>query len=626
VILPGFLRRSIRRKLAALVAATTLAALVVMAAALIVYTVGDYRATRVADLQTQAEIVGRASAPALDFDDPHEARLGLAMLEARDDVERAALYSSGGRLFASWARDGGDPGFASDLQTLGVRFEGGRLTLVQPVMDDGRLQGTVVLVASYGLRQRLLAYGLILLAVMSAALIAALALSSWLQRAVTAPILGVADTARGVVERRDLSVRAPRVTEDEIGTLAEAMNRMLADLEREMAERRGAEEGLRAADRRKDEFLATLAHELRNPLAPIRNALYLMQLRPDDAPVVASAAAIIERQVQQMVRLIDDLLEVSRITTGTLVLRCQPVELRSIALAAIEASEPIARARDQTLTTRLPAPGLTIEADPTRLAQVFSNLLNNAVKFTDPGGRVEFSLDVRDGEVVGSVRDNGRGIPPEMLDSIFEMFVQGDRSLERATGGLGVGLSLSRKLVEQHGGTLEAKSAGVGQGAEFVVRIPAAPLAPATGAGSAPGLVRGLERDAVKAAGTRVLVVDDNRDFAVTLKSILQSMGHEVQVEHDGLAGLATARTFRPVIAFVDIGMPRMNGYELAKRVRALPEIATCILVAVSGLGQATDRQLAREAGFDEHLVKPVEPERLQQLLARLTDRSATAD
>ena len=625
--LPGFLRRSVSRKVTALVAATTLAALVVASLALVSYNVHDYRRSELAEMRTQAEIIGRASAPALAFNDPREAKRGLAMLEARPDVQQAALYDADGALFAAWSRDGETRNLPGRVGPLGERIAGDRLDLTAPIVEDGQRLGTVVIRARYDLWDRLVAYLLILGAVMAGGLLAAVLLSAWLQRAVTEPIQEVADAARRVVDRRDFAVRAGRTTDDEIGMLADAMNRMLADLEREMRERRDAEEALRIVDRRKDEFLATLAHELRNPLAPIRNALHLMQAPGSDSRVASEARAIIDRQVRQMVRLVDDLLEVSRITTGNLALRRERVELRSVAASALEAVEPMMRERGHALSVDLPPAGLTIVADPTRLAQVFLNLLNNAAKFTPQGGRIEFSLTVENGEMVGRVTDNGVGIALEMLDPIFEMFAQADRSLERTTSGLGVGLSLSRRLIELHGGRLEARSAGPGQGSEFIVRLPAAAPAgrPEGTAGGWPAAPPRLVAPRAATAETpgaerccRVLVVDDNADFADTLGRMLTSLGHEVRVEHDGLAGLAAARTFRPEIAFLDIGMPGLNGYDLARRLRAFPSTAGIVLIAVTGWGQANDRQRAREAGFDEHVVKPLEMDRLQSLLGRM--------
>ena len=607
--LPQFLRRSVRGKVTALVVSTTLAALVVTAIALIYYNVHDYRDTQLAEMRTQAEILGRASAPALAFNDRKEAAQDLAMLKARPDVLHAALYAADGSLFAAYARSGEAPAIPPRAGEPGHRIEGERLTVVYPVVEEGQRLGTVLVEARYGLRERLLAYLVILTLVMAGALAAALLLSAWLQRAVTAPILRVAEAARSVAERRDFSVRVGRTTEDEIGVLADAMNGMLADLEREIDERRGAEEALRIVDRRKDEFLATLAHELRNPLAPVRNALHLLQAAGSDARTQADARAIIDRQVRQMVRLVDDLLDVSRITTGKLALRRERVELRAVGAAALEAVEPLMRERRHQLSVELPPAGVTVNADPTRLAQVFLNLLNNAAKFTDPGGRIDFSLTVRDAEVLARVSDSGIGIAPQVIDEIFEMFAQADRSLERTNMGLGVGLSLSRRLVELHGGTLEARSEGAGRGAEFIVRLPAlgveapARLRPAAGGAARPARQR------------RVLVGDDNQDFANSLASVLQSMGHEVRAEHDGEAGLSAAMAFRPEVAFLDIGMPKLNGYDLAARLRAHPVTAATTLIAVTGWGQATDLQRARDAGFDEHMVKPVEMDRLEALL-----------
>lgn len=613
--LPAFLDRSVRRKLTAIVVATTLAALVVAAVALVAYNRSDYRERALVNVRIQAEIIGRASAPALAFNDPEEAAKDLAMLDAREDLVQAAIYSKDGKLFASFAKDGNTSAMPAWTSAIVPGIEGERLTLLYPIVEGGQQLGAVVLITNYGLRARarFRAYLVILGGVMALALVAALLLSSWLQRAVTEPILQLTDAARAVVERRDFSVRAGKTTADEIGVLADAMNRMLADLEREIEERRGAEEALRVHDQRKDEFLATLAHELRNPLAPIKNALYLMQLT-DDPKMLAEAKAIIDRQVRQMVRLVDDLLEVSRITTGRLALRREVVDLRTVAMAALEAVEPIMRERGHHVSVELPPPGLTINADPTRLAQVFINLLGNAAKFTDPGGRIDFRLEVKHGEMIGRVSDDGVGLPKEMTESIFEMFAQVDRSLERNTSGLGVGLSISRKLIELHGGTLEARSDGIGQGAEFTVHMPV---------DEAVAKERELEESGVASTASaehrpRVLVVDDNKDFALSLGRMVQSLGYDVLVEHDGLAGLAAAQAIHPRIAFLDIGMPKLNGYELAKRLRSLPATATCILIAVTGWGQASDRQRAREAGFDEHMVKPLELDQLLKLLGRI--------
>ncbi len=603
-----YIGASVRRKTMAVVIATTAVALLVSGAAMLFYEVRAVRDTHVAELRTQAEIVGRASGPALAFKDRKAAEQDLGMLRGRPDVELAALYALDGTLFASYARPGqeGIPGRAG---APGYRVEGDSVSLFHPVIDANEDLGTVFLRSSAGLRGRVQDYLVILGSVLALSLAVAWLVSVWLQRAVTGPILNVAAAARQVLERRDFSVRAEKRTEDEIGMLADTLNRMLADLEREMAERREAEDAIRAADRRKDEFLATLAHELRNPLAPIRNALYIMQAAKENPAAVAEARAIIERQLVQMVRLVDDLLDVSRITTGKLTLRRERVDARAVAQSAIEAVEPLARARGHGLRVALPPAGAVLDADPTRLSQVFLNLLNNAIKFTDPGGRIDFEVELSGGELVARVRDSGVGIAPEMREEIFEMFAQADRSLERSTMGLGVGLSLARRLVELHGGTISVASAGPGKGAEFVVRIPLASETQLPAREARDLLVRG------SAKAHRILLADDNLDFASSFATLLRRMGNEVRVEHDGPAALAAANEFQPEIAFLDIGLPKLNGFDLARRLRGLQATARSRLVAVTGWGQPSDRQLASEAGFDDYMVKPVELERIQAIL-----------
>jgi signal transduction histidine kinase len=600
---------SVRGKTIAVVIATTLVALLVNSAALLYYEVRALEDDHLGDMRTQAGILARAAAPALAFKDPKAAAQDLGTLKANPDVEAAALYGPDGALFATYTRDGQAAEIPPRARRPGYRAEGGILWLFHPVLEEGERLGTVYLRSRTGLAERATGYLGILAAVLVLALGVAWLFSAWLQRALTDPILNVAAAARRVLERRDFSVRAEKRTNDEIGMLAETLNRMLADLEREMHERRDAEDALKAADRRKDEFLATLAHELRNPLAPIRNALYIMQAARDNPAAVGEARAIIERQLAQMVRLVDDLLDVSRITTGKLNLRRERVDARAVAQSAIEAVEPLARARGHALRVALPPPGVTLDADPTRLAQVFLNLLNNAIKFTDPGGRIDFEVEVAADELVARVRDSGVGIAAEMREEIFEMFAQADRSLERSTMGLGVGLSLARRLVELHGGTISVSSAGPGQGAEFVVRIPVSGGSVARPDSSV------QESRSLSAKPQRILLADDNLDFASSFATLLRRMGNEVRVEHDGPAALAAAPEFRPEIAFLDIGLPKLNGFDLARRLRELPATARSRLVAVTGWGQPSDRQLASEAGFDDYMVKPVEIERIQAIL-----------
>jgi PAS domain S-box-containing protein len=367
------------------------------------------------------------------------------------------------------------------------------------------------------------------------------------------------------------------------------------------------EAALKAADRRKDEFLAMLAHELRNPLAPIRNAAQALRSRGGADPDQHRAAATIERQVGHLARMVDDLLDVSRFTEGKIKVDRAPVELAAVVARAVETSRPLIDARRHDLKATLPAEPIAVEADATRLAQVVSNLLNNAAKFTEDGGQIELMVERLPGEAVVRVRDTGMGIPAELLPHVFDLFTQGDRSLARSEGGLGIGLTLVKSLVELHGGTVAASSDGLGKGSEFVVRLPTLAMAPtpADGAG---------RTDRRAAAPRRVLIVDDNVDAAEMLALLLQTEGHEVRTAHDGPAALRSAETFNPEVVFLDIGLPRMDGYEVARLLRR-QERKPALLVALTGYGRDEDRRRAEEAGFDAHLVKPADPAALQGLL-----------
>jgi signal transduction histidine kinase/FixJ family two-component response regulator len=619
--------RSVRQKVMIVVLATTVTALLVTALAMLLYETRAYRTTVVGDLTTQADILGRASAAALAFDDPAAARENLALLRARPQILAASITNARGRPFATYVGtdvpDTRVPVANAPPLADGYAIEGSEITVFHPIVENGERIGTVVILARYDLLSRIADYLGILAAVLVASLAAAVLLSAALQRGITEPILALADVAHGVMDRRDFSRRVPKTTRDEVGYLVDAFNAMLDEvsrraksledsnrsLQREMEERRGAEEALRAADRRKDEFLATLAHELRNPLAPMRNAIAIQKLAGQDGAVATQARDMLERQLDQMVRLVDDLLDVSRITTGKLSLRRDRVALDAVMRAAVDTARPFIDARRHALELDLPSEPLTLAADATRLAQVFSNLLNNAAKFTPPGGRLAVSA-ARDGdELVVRVRDSGIGIAPEQLPAVFEMFAQVDQSLERSQAGLGVGLTLARRLIELHGGGLTAHSAGLGHGSEFVVRLPLAQASAST-RHAAQG-----ERHPGSVAGRRVLVVDDNQDFANSLALILRAMDNDVRVVHDGPAGLAAAREFRPDIAFLDIGLPGLNGYDLARHLREHPATATATLVAITGWGQDKDRQRAFASGFDHHLVKPVETQRVLAIL-----------
>jgi PAS domain S-box-containing protein len=362
------------------------------------------------------------------------------------------------------------------------------------------------------------------------------------------------------------------------------------------------------ADRRKDDFLATLAHELRNPLASIRHAVELLRRPGPDPDVLPRARGVIERQVQQLVRLIEDLLDVSRITRDRLELRKEPVLLSAVIELALEATRPLIEEGHHALTVSLPASPAWLEADLTRLAQVFGNLLSNAAKYTPRGGQIVLSAEVGDEQVRVVVHDTGQGIAPEHLPRLFEGFAWAGPVLERSQGGLGIGLALVRALVERHGGRVEARSEGLGRGSEFIVSLPR---------GRPPAKPAPTPSEPAQPAPYQILVVDDNEDAADALSMLLQMMGQQVQTAHDGVEGVAAEAALRPDLVLLDIGMPRMNGYDAARQIRARPGPQP-VLVALTGWGQQSDRQKAAEAGFDLHLTKPVEPEALVRLLGEL--------
>ena len=619
---------SVRGKMMLVILATTFVALLFAALAMVVYETQSYRRSVIADLTTQADILARANAPALVFNDPKAANENLAVMRAHPGILSVALYAETGELFASYrTSDAQTPGPPSAGAPNSVRISGSEIVVSRPVIENQELVGTVHLRARYALRERLEDFLAIIAAVLAAGLGVALLVSAVLQAAITKPILAVTDVAHKVMENRDFSLRVERTSNDELGYLVDAFNAMLAEvgkratdletsnrsLEIEMLERRGAEDALRAADRRKDEFLATLAHELRNPLAPLGNGLELLKHADRHPGLGEKTRDIMERQLRQMVRLVDDLLDVSRISTGKLALRKENVELQAVVRDAIESTGPFIQSRSHQLEVSMPSAPICLDADRTRLAQIFSNLLNNAAKFTDPGGHIRLEVKTGAGFVTVSVIDDGIGIDSTMLDRVFELFEQADRSLEWTQAGLGVGLSLARRLTVLHGGTLDVTSAGVGQGSEFVVRLPL----PAQDHASRPANLPVVQA-AAGPAGHRVLVVDDNRDFADSLATLLQTLGNEVRVANDGAAGLEMAREFVPHVAFLDIGMPKLNGFDLAMRLRALPSLAHSYLVAVTGWGQDEDRRRAKEAGFDKHLVKPVEFDHIVAILRGL--------
>ena len=401
------------------------------------------------------------------------------------------------------------------------------------------------------------------------------------------------------------------------------LSQLNATLDRRVNERTDAlqasEAQLRDANRRKDEFLATLAHELRNPLSPVRNAVQVLRLKGIASPEVTWASELIDRQVQAMSRLIDDLMDVSRINQGRIELRRERVDLASVLHDAVESARPLLDEFGHELVLKPHADNLLLDADATRLAQAFMNLLNNAAKYTDRGGRIEVLVREQADEVHVIVKDNGIGIDASRLDGVFEMFSQVETALSRSRGGLGIGLSLTQRLVEMHGGVVKASSAGLGKGSEFEVVLPLASArrdAP-TSASEEP-----VAAEPSAPAGLRVLIADDNQDAAATLAMLLEVMGHEVQHVNDGESAVRAAAEFAPDVVLLDIGMPKLNGYEACRRIRAQAAGSAMTIVAVTGWGQPEDRRKSQEAGFDRHMVKPVDPADIAELLDATTPRA----
>jgi PAS domain S-box-containing protein len=413
----------------------------------------------------------------------------------------------------------------------------------------------------------------------------------------------------GELTHRTSDGRDVRV-ESRMRLIREGAERTVVEADRDVTERVRTLEALREADRRKDEFLATLAHEIRNPLAPIRNELEIMRVARGNPDVIEHSRAVMERQLAHLVHLVDDLMDVSRITRGKLQLRREQLSLEAVLQAALETSRPLIEAARHELTVQMPQMPVYVLGDLTRLAQIFSNLLNNAAKYTPPGGRIALTASAEDGAAVIEVRDTGVGIAVEALPKIFEMFTQENRDRGVAPG-LGIGLALVHALTEMHGGSVTAASDGVGAGSSFTVRLPVqqAPKIDSSGVGAQAGPAATVPR--------RVLVADDNLDAAESLSMLLTMMGHEVRAAHDGAQAVEQAEQFRPDLILMDVGMPRLDGLQAASRIRLMDWGASPVIVALTGWGQDADRERSKQAGCDAHLVKPLDFDRLMVLLAQ---------
>jgi two-component system, sensor histidine kinase len=617
-------RRSLRTKVVIVVLVTTFIALSVATALMLTNEVGYYRNFLLADATTQADLLARMSAPALQFDDPKTVATNLELLNNRPSIRAAAIYTPDGAIFASFSRPD-SPGFPP-LGQAGVRISGRTLTMFQPIIQSDELLGTVYLESKYDLADRVLAYLSILGGVMLGGMLVAGFVALWLARSVTRPMAAITDVARAVIARRDFTLRASRTTEDEIGVLVDAFNTMLGEvgqraaaleqsneaLLKETGERREAEAALRLADQRKDEFLATLAHELRNPLAPMVSAIDLLNTTKHDASITRTAHDMIGRQLRHLVRLVDDLLDVSRITSGKLAVRKQVMDLSVVVHSAVDTVRPLFESGGQTLELDLPGQPVYLHSDPVRLAQVFGNLLNNAAKFSEPRGRVTLSATVVGSRVQVQVRDEGVGMSADALPRVFDMFVQGDNSVARLHSGLGVGLALAKRLVELHDGSITAASPGVNRGSVFTVTLPVM-AALASDRSEAPPATPPSPQEPC-----RIMLVDDNVDFAMSLALLLETLGHSVSVAHDASEALAIANERAPDFAFLDLGLPRVSGYDLARKLRANPATARTVLIALSGWGQQQDRERSKEAGFALHLVKPIELQGIEAALRTL--------
>jgi signal transduction histidine kinase/CheY-like chemotaxis protein len=449
-----------------------------------------------------------------------------------------------------------------------------------------------------------------------AVLLAFGAVSAWfVSREMMGPLTQLTGAAEAIA-LGDYEQKVEIERTDELGQLGRAFNAMMTEV-------RASHGALQEGDRRKDEFLATLAHELRNPMAPLRNALRLLRMS-EGRPMDPAVCEMMDRQLSHMVRLVDDLLEVSRITHGKIELRMQRVRLDDVMRSALETSRPMIEKAHHEVVTSLPLDPLEVDADPVRLAQVFGNLLNNAVKYTEPGGRIVFSARRERGDAVISVRDDGAGIPLDMLPRVFDLFTQVGGTRGRADGGLGIGLALVRQLVTLHGGQVEAKSAGPGRGSEFLVRLPLRQGTPRSVPVQPSHVVGHIAPPAPAHALPRLLIVDDNEDAADSIAALLRARGAETHVVHDGPTALAAMRRVQPQAVLLDIGLPGMSGYDVARQIRSDAAFRDVVLIALTGWGQPQDRMQSEDAGFDEHLVKPVELELLEAtLFARFGERPA---
>ena len=615
---PSVRPTSLRQQLTRAAMLTTFFAILLSAGALLTYELTVYRHAVVADMRAQADLITRSTAAAVEFKDPKVAWENLYLLKQQPRIVAAAVYGPDGALIASHTTqpDAVSARISVNEAAWGPRYSGAMLEMTQPIEREGQRLGMLYLKSRHDVWRRFTDFAMIVLAVSAVSLAAAFYLFVHLQRRITAPLEKMTDVAREVIGSHDWSLRAPATDYKDVGVLVDAFNRMLSEcevrtseLEREMVTRQSVEQELRQADRQKDVFLATLAHELRNPLSPMTSAVALLQMPAASAQARDKALVVLERQLRHIVRLVNDLLDASRVTTGKLSLDRTRVDMAELLVMACEIAQPQARQQELQLELHRPADTLWVEGDAVRLTQVFANLLSNACRYTLRGGRVDILMAAQSEWVVIAVEDTGIGVEPAMQERIFDLFEQADKTLQRGNAGLGVGLTLSRQIIELHGGTLSMHSDGLGKGSKFTVRLPRlATIAP-------PPAQRVNAPPAAQLRPLHILIADDNVDLTESFSAILSAHGHHVEVVHDGEAAVLAAHRHVPDIALLDIGMPRLDGYQVARQLRADVRTQGMHLVAISGWGQDADRKAATQAGFDHHLLKPVAPEDLAQLL-----------
>ena len=610
--------RTIRARLLALVLISTTIALMIAGLAMLLLNVQSDRRTLAAEIDTDARILALSTGSALAFDDRAIAERNLKALQARPAVLVAALYRSDGSVFAEYERAGQAPParrFAATTDRTVVK--GGRILLTRRLTHNGESLGTLLLVARYDVAGALLSYLGIIVAVAVLALIVALLLSQKLQRAVSRPLEAMMQVAGRVIAERDYNSRVAKESDDEIGLVVEAFNRMLDEIQGRTVALERAMQSLRETDRRKDEFLAILAHELRNPLAPIRHAIKLLQLPALEERQRNWAREVISRQVSRMALLLDDLLDVSRITGGRVELKKTIIPLHELVIAAVETARPLIETRHHKLDIQLPSERLQLEVDPLRMSQALSNLLTNAAKYTDEQGQIRLKVTLAPDELIFSVSDTGIGISSGALPRLFELFSRGELAVERGETGLGIGLALVKGLVGLHGGTVKAESPGLGQGSTFTIKLPRSVVVE----GRVPRLVSAETAAPMTGQGCSVLIADDNHDIADSLALILSNSGYRVRVAYSGTEAWQLASSEQPEALLLDIGMPGLSGYEVAHRVRRESWGRGALLLASTGWGQREDKEKAFEAGFDYHLTKPVDPDQLLRLVAEFSSQ-----